>query len=549
MFEMLTGVYPFRGTNAPSVIQSIMNDDPGETVSESRLIPGSFGKIIKKCLEKNAENRYSTMTELLEDLTSLKKGGSWDPGDRVWGGGRKIPSIAVLPFENQSQDREQDYLCDGITDEIIHTLGHVDGVRVLARASVFSFKGQNIDIKKIGRQLGVSRILQGTVRRSGNRLRIFVDLISIPDGYSLWSERYDRKNEDLFSIQDDISRSIVENLKGKLLGEDEVVPVLPFPRNIKAYHHYLQGYYFINKRSREGLKKGMACFRKAIELEPSYPPARVGLADAYILFAGYEMMPPVEAYPPARQAVEKALELDGSLAWGHAMLATILWEDSRNQIAAGREFRTAIDLAPGRSELHHVYAEFLSCLGRFEPALIEINLALELDPLSLLSHVLTGFIYYLMGHYDQAVRHYQSVLEKDPAFITANCELGMTLIQSGNLSSGIRTLERTLELSNNDPMYLSRLAYGLGKSGDRRRCENILRKLKELEKTTYISPFSFAVVFLGLDEKEKAVGFLNTAFEDKMYHLLFLKTDPLFAPVRSDPRIKKMLLEMGFFGD
>ncbi len=549
MVEMLTGIYPFQGINAPSVIHSIINDDPGEVVFENRKIPGQLGKIIGKCLEKNAEDRYPAMSHLLEDLARFKKGERWDPDDHVWTRGKKTPSIAVLPFENPSRDREQDYLCDGITDEIIHTLGHVEGVRVLARASVFSFKAQNMDIKKIGRQLGVSRILHGTVRRSGDRLRIFVELIGIPDGYSIWSERYDRKNEDLFSIQDDISRSIVENLKGELLGEGEGLPVLPATKNIEAYHHYLQGYYFLNKRSREGLKKGMEYFRQAIELDPFYPPAHAGLADAYILFAGYEMMPPVQAYPLAREAVEKALELDGSQAWAHAIMAIIFWEDSRDQTAAEREFRTAIDLAPGMAQLHHVYAEFLSCLGRFEPALTEINLALELDPLSLLSHVLKGFIYYLMGQYDQAIRHYQSVMEKDPAFITVNCELGMTLIQSGRAVDGIRALTRTLELSDNNPMYLSRLAYGLGRSGDKTRASEILTQLKTQAAKDYVSPFSLAIVYLGLEEFEKAITHLRQAFEEKVYHMLLLKTDPLFDPVRSDPGIKELMNRMGFLAD
>lgn len=549
MFEMLTGVYPFRGTNAPSVMHSIMHDDPGEFVYENRLIPGPFKTIIEKCLKKNAGDRYPDMTRLLEDLTGLGKGERWDPGDQAKTGYKKIPSIAVLPFENLSPDREQDYLCDGMADEIIHTLGHVPGVRVLARASVFSFKGQKIDIKKIGRQLGVSRILQGTLQSSGGRLRIFVNLIGIPDGYSLWSERYDRKNEDLLSIQDDISRTIVENLKGRLLEDGQELPVLPATRNIEAYHHFLQGYYFLNKRSREGLKKGMEYFRQAIGLDPFYAPAQVGLADAHILFAGYEMMPPVQAYPLARQAVDAALKLDGSLAWAHAMRATILWEDSRDPVAAGQEFRFAIDLAPGMSELHHVYAEFLSCLGRFEPALTEINLALELDPLSLLSHVLKGFIYYLMGDTDRAVRHYRSVIEKDPAFITANCEMGMALVQAGNYPAGIRALDRTLELSNSNPMYLSRLGYGLGKSGDRARSRGILKKLKDLAKNTYVSPFSLAVIYLGLGDRENAIDCLQTAFDEKIYHLLFLKTDPLFDPVRSDPRIQKMLKKMGFAED
>ncbi len=546
MYEMITGQYPFKGSNPQSVIYSILHDSPEPIKEHIEDIPENFRKIIEKCLEKNPEERYQSMSALLEDLVRLQRGSDLKPEENVQVKVDKKPSVAVLPFENLSDDRNQEYFCDGITDEIIHTLGHVDGLRVLARASVFTFKHQPPDIKKIGRQLDVNHILQGSVRSAGGRLRIFVELINVVDGYTIWSERYDRKGEDVFSIQDDISRCIVENLRGKLLGEEKEMPGSHTTQNIKAYHFYLQGYYFLNKRSSTALKKGRDYLQQAIDLDPSYTPAYVGLADAYILFAGYELMPPVEAYSQAREALQLALQQDDSLAWGHAMLAIVLWEDSRDPVAAEKEFHQAIDLAPGRALLHHAYAEFLSLRGRYKQALTEVNLALELDPLSLISHVLKGFIYYLMRRFDQAIKHYHAVIEMDPNFITARCELGMTLIQHRKFKEGLEALGKAFELSNGSPMYISRLAYGLGISENREKAKMWLKKIEKMTRKTYVSPFSYAVIYLGLGDKEKAISCLEKAFDEKIYHMLLLKVDPLFDSVRSDPRIKALLSKMGF---
>ncbi len=546
MYEMITGQSAFRGSNPQSVIYSILNDEPEQVQTFEQDIPEKFTVIIDRCLKKDIEERYASMSELLEDLSELQERTRSGFHQDLRVEAEKKRSIAVLPFENLSDDRNQEYFCDGITDEIIHTLGHVNGLRVMARASVFTFKNQVIDIKKIGRQLGVVHILQGSVRSSGDRLRIFVELLAVKDGYTIWSERYDKKSEDVFAIQDDISRSIVENLKGTLLAEEKDVLEKHPTKSIEAYHLYLQGYYFLNKRTSAGLKKGMGYFNQAVSKDPYYAPARVGLADAYILFAGYELMPPVQAYPLARTAVTRALEQDNSMAWGHSMLAILYWEDSRDQVSAEQEFCQAIDLAPGMAILHHAYAEFLSILGRYEQAFTEVNLALQLDPLSLISHVLKGFNFYLMRRYDQAIKHYHSVIEMDPNFITACCELGMTLIQYGQYKDGIRALERAVELSQNSPMFLSRLAYGLGISGNRGKALKMLDQLTRISEDTFVSPFSMAIIHLGLGDNEKAIPYLEKAFAEKMYHMLLLKTDPLFEPVRSDPRIRKLLLKLGF---
>ena len=546
LYEMVTGKHPFRGANAQSVIHSLLNDVPDPIMNMTKKIPKGFECIINRCLEKDPENRFLSMDDVKESLQRLQQ---CDPGDLLIAQEivyEKKPSIAVLPFSNLSENREQDYFCDGVTDEIIHVLGHVDGLRVLARGSVFSLKDNNLGAREIGNRLKVEHVLHGRVRSSDNRLRIFVELISVTNGYTIWSERYDRKMEDIFAIQDEISLAIVETLKVKLLGKERNLIGKRPTGDIEAYHLYLQGNYFLNKRTTAGLEKAMRFFNQAVEKDPSYALAYVGISDTYTLLAGYEVILSIDAYKLARKAVLCALKKDNSLALGHSTLAILLWEDSVKQQSAEQEFRKAIDLAPGLALLHHAYAEFLAALGRYEQALVETRLAIELDPLSLISHVLRGFIYYLMRHYDQAIKHYYSVIEMDPNFIPAQCELGMTLIQHRKYDEGIETLKKATELSNNSPMYLSRLAYAYGVSGDRKRAREYLCQLEQLSKNTYVSAFSLAIIFLGLNDKEQAISFFDKAFEEKHYHILMLKTEPLFDSIRSDPRMQKLLEKMGF---
>ncbi|MBI3694297.1 MAG: protein kinase, partial [Acidobacteria bacterium] len=380
LHEMVTGQLPFKGTSEVAVVHSILHATP-EPISSLRTgVPLELERIVGKALSKRPADRYQHVDEMLVDLEALRK--QHESGStRQAAAAKAVPSVAVLPFVNMNRDEESEFFSDGMTEELISALSKVGQLRVVSRTSAFQFKGKTQDIREIGEKLKVGMALEGSVRRAGNRVRVTAELVNIADGYQLWSERYDREMKDVFDIQDEISRAIVEALKIKLIGGQEDTLVKRQTENLEAYNLYLKGLYH---SQRWLLRAAVECFEQAIAADPNYAPPYAGLASTYSTVALWGLWPLREVWPKAQAAAVKALELDDELAEAHAALGNVKGWFEYNWPEAERHLRRALELSPGNASLHWWYGgSYLCAVGRLPEALAEMRRAQELDPLSL----------------------------------------------------------------------------------------------------------------------------------------------------------------------
>jgi len=354
LYEMVTGRVPFRGETALSIAMKHKTEKPKNPRLLNHLLPDDLSQMILKCLEKDRKNRYKNAEELRSGIIKIEE------FQKVGKEQDSKPSIAVLPFRDMSPQKDQDYFCEGMAEELINALTKIEGLHVAARTSAFQFKGKDLNVRRIGEELGVKTVLEGSVRKAGNRLRITAQLINISDGYHIWSDKYDRDIEDIFAIQDEISLAIVDNLKLKLLKKEKAQLMKRYTEDQEAYSLYLKGRYFWNRRYEGGLLKGIEYFQKAIEKDPSFAPAYAGIADCYCLMGMYNWNPPKEAYPKAKAATLRALEIDDTLPEAHASLGWIKMFYDWDWAAAERAFQRAIELNPNYATAHNWYAMFLT---------------------------------------------------------------------------------------------------------------------------------------------------------------------------------------------
>jgi len=423
LYEMLTGELPFKGDYEQAKIYSILNEEPNFIAELHGDIQPQLTQIVEKALKKNPKERYQTTKDFIEEIKAFDKS---EPSIK----GKMITStVAVLPFSNMSNDTEQQYFCDGMAEDIINDLAHLKGLQVVARTSSFAFRDKNLDIREIGRKLGAHSIVEGSVRKAGNRLRITAQLINVADGYHLWSERYNRELEDVFAIQEEISNAIVNALRIELTGEDDKPVEKRYTNNLEAYDLYLKGRYFWNTRQSGGMEKAKQHFEKAVEIDPTYALAYAGLADYYNIMGWYEYTPPMECFPKAKQAALKAIEIDDNLAEAHSALAFAKWTFDWDLRSAERGFKHALELNPNFSTAHMWYSNFLVMTGRTEEGFVEIEKALTIDPLSLNIKACSGGMFYLAGQYDRAVNQCKNTLEMNPNFELARQILTLTYEQ------------------------------------------------------------------------------------------------------------------------
>ena len=378
LYEMVTGVVPFFGDTPYSVGAKHKSEIPVNPRDINAQVPESLSRIIMKCMEKEKSKRYQTAEEIWNDLDQI---GDFKTSAKIITEWKN--SIAVLPFINMSADPEQEYFCDGVAEEIINALAHVENLKVVARTSAFAFKNKNVNAIDIGKELHVNTILEGSVRKSGNRIRIITQLINVSDGFHMWSEKYDREMNDVFAVQDEITQAILDNLKVKLLGErKEALANRYTEENPKAYNLYLKGRFFWNKRTEDSLRKSITYFKEGIKQEPLSALSYTGLSDAYHSLGYYNFLPGKEVYNEAKAAVEKALELDDSLGEAYASLGCIQLFYDWDLASAQKAFKKALHLNPNYASAHHWYSFYLAARWQFSEALNEMNKALELDPLS-----------------------------------------------------------------------------------------------------------------------------------------------------------------------
>jgi len=588
-YEMVTGRVPFEGETPLGIAMKHKSEMPKDPRELNSQIPKDLSLVILRCMEKNKEKRYQSAGEVRSELENIEKGIPttervipkrkpitskeitvtfglkklfipalvvaaliiiavviWRP----WSQKETVPipsdkpSIAVLPFEDLSLQKDQEYFCDGLAEELINRLTNIEDLKVPARTSAFSFKGKDLDYREIGEKLNVEMVLDGSVRKEGNKLRITIQLIKVADGFPVWSKTYQRNIEDTFDLWDEISLAIVDNLKIKLLGREKAKLVKRYTENIEAYNRYIKGRYFWNKRTKEGFKKGVEYFEQAIEEDPSYTLAYAGLADCYNLLGDYIYLPPKEAFPKAKEAALKALSIDNTLAEAHTSLAFVLSCYDWDWEGAEREYNHAIELNPGYAITHLWYAHFLANLKRHDEAIAEIKRAQELDPLSLIINNEVGHIFYKARQYDKAIEAFQKTLEMNPEFWKTQHDLAFTYLQKGMYGEAIKKIQKAKEFSKGLVLYhdiLIGTAYvRMGKIEEARK---VLHNLLEGSKQVYVLP-SIADIYFALGENDQGFKWLERAYEERLPWMKALKIDPAYDNVRSDPRFKALLKKM-----
>jgi TolB-like protein/Tfp pilus assembly protein PilF len=460
--------------------------------------------------------------------------------------GQAISSLAVMPFINAAADQEMEYLSDGLTESIINSLSQLSGLRVMARSTVFRYKGSEFDPQEVGRKLNVRALLLGRVVQLRDRLSVRAELVDVADGSQLWGNQYSRDAADIFAIQEDISTKISTELRLKLTGAERERLKKLYTENTEAFYAYLKGRYHLNKRTVPGLRKAIEHFREAIELDPTYALAYSGLADTYTLLgsAGYDAPRPPEMMSKAKAAAVKALEIDETLAEAHTSLAFIKFRLDWDWAVAEKEFARAIELNPSTATSHHWYAIYLTAMDRQEEAIHQIKWAQELDPLSLIIASAAGRIYHQARQYDRAQEECLKALDMDANYGEAHLNLGMTYGQKGMHEEAIAEFQAAFKLSESRPVMLAVLGYHYSKAGKQEEARSVLKQLERMPSQLYVSPLDMAIIYTGLGEKEQAIEWFEKAYQERSGLMVFLKVDPLYDSLRSEPRFNDLLRRM-----
>jgi serine/threonine-protein kinase len=455
-----------------------------------------------------------------------------------------LTSIAVLPFANFSPEQDQDYFCDGMTDALINALAKVEGLRVVSRTSAFEFKRKAKDIRRIGEQLSVGSVLEGSVQRVGNKVRITAQLIKVADGYHLWSGTYAREMEDVFALQEEISQAIVNALRARLPGR----LVAAQTGNLEAYNVYLKGRYHWNKRTEGDLRRSVEYFQQAIAADPHWAVSYAALSDSYVMLASYGAVAPKEAMPKAKKAAEKALAVDPALADAHAALGFVRSFYEWDWPGAEHAYQRAIELNPGYATARHWYSGCLRAMGRLEEAMTEIKRAQELDPLSVAIGRDLGRVYHLRRQYDQAIEQYRRVLELDPNFPSGYLHLGMAYEGKLRYEEALAAFQKAQTLPGGNPLILGASGHCYAASGNLAEARRALTELDELSRRRYVAPISRALIYIGLGDRDRAFQWLEKACEERDPWLAWLNVEPVFDSLRSDPRFPRLLRRVGLAG-
>lgn len=589
LYEMIAGVHPFRGGNQQAVIQAILHNRPEVPQTRTAGAPASLERVLTRLLDKEPASRYASADQLVADLATLMEAAPLPMSQRsdmrrmpraallgafvfmfggaaFWLAGRgpnRTPAsaaamsmvrfagvespegtktIAVLPFTNVSRDPDEDYLIDGLTEELIGVLSHVRALRVVARTSAFAFKESNRDIREIGRALDVATVLEGSVQKSGDRIRVRAQLINVADGLHLWSESYDSETTDIFALQRDLALRIAAALEAGLSPAERERVVRRATANTEAFALYLKGRHFWNQRTSGAYRRAHEYFERAIEADSQYASAHAGLAAVYSLQGLSGDMPPAVARERMRAAALKAVQLDDSLAEGHAVLGAYMHVYEWDSEAAEREQLRAIELDPSHLTARYFYGNLLRSHGRIEEALAQYNVATELDPLDPLLRENLGRTLMLAGRFDEAREHFDGALELDSTFWRLHTGLGLYFETTGRLDDALRAYRRTYELAGERSTDIARMLARLGEEQEARR---IVRELEQQAARTALHDPDVATVLLALDDLEGALDWLERSFGERHPQLRFIGGDPTFKPFEVEPRYRELLRRIG----
>jgi TolB-like protein/Tfp pilus assembly protein PilF len=454
-------------------------------------------------------------------------------------------SIAVLPFADLTRENDQEFFAAGLGDELINALAKIEGLRVIARSSALTFRGQDWDVREVGRKLKVETVLEGSVRKSGDVLRITVQLIRASDAVHLWSERYDRSAKDVFAVQDEITSAVIGQLEGELLGKVAHVPIRPQTEDIAAYHLYLKGRYFWNKRTPTDLQESVGYFEQAIARDGGYALAHAGLADSLDLLGYYSVLAPREVFPRAEKAALAALDLDESLAEAHCSLAFAKLLYDWDWRRAGEGFARTFELNPGYATAHHWFAEYLAFLGRHDQAIAQARTALALDPLSLIINVLLGWSLYYARRYDEAIEQLEQTLQLDATFAPAEYWLGLSYEQKGDIDRALAAFDRAISGSERSPMVLAARGRLCAERSEEGKAAQVIEELLRKAETAYVPAYHIAAIHSGRGDTSRTLEWLVRAGRERDTWMVFLNIDPIWDRYRNEPRFKALVAEVG----
>ena len=586
-YEMAAGRRPFTEDSAPWLTDEILHQTAVSPRALNARLSPQFESIILKCMAKDPEDRYQSAKEVSVDLRRLATSSAvavaetkprrmqarWlriaigggagaisiaallivlNAGgvrDRLLGktGTEHIRSLAVLPLENLSRDPEQEYFADGMTEQLITDLAKISELKVISRTSVMQYKGARKPLPQIAQELGVDAVVEGSVQRSGDRVRISAQLIDARADQHLWARSYERDLRNVLALQDDVAQAIANELKIKLASEGQPRLTGSRPVDPEAYEAYLKGRYYASKRTEKDLKKSIEYFQQAIEKDPNYASAYSGMADAYALLGFRGNLPSNEALSKAKAAALKAVELDDSLADAHASLAFIAEIHEWDWATAEREYKRALELNPGYAAGHNWYAGYLMYVGRFDEGIAEAKRARDLDPLSLpVNNALAGRLL-VAGRVDEALEQLKKTLEMDPRFASAHQTLGWAYLNMGKHEEAIQEFQQALQLSGTDDTdHMVDLGFAYAAAGKREQARKILAKLQKLHEQGVVPSGSIAILYGSLGELDEAFAWLEKAYEERDPELTYIKVPARrFEPLRHDPRYQDMLRRMG----
>jgi eukaryotic-like serine/threonine-protein kinase len=578
LYEMIGGRVPFEGATSSDVIAAILDREPVTLARYSPEVPTELEWIVKKALRKDKEERYQTARELLTDLRSLRRKlefqqeleRSMDSGPKRADSGRDsgyvsaeanragldsrgqrsrqvIDSLAVLPLSNQTADPGMEYFSDGITESMINALSRLPELRVMAWSIVSRYKGKEIDPREAGRELDVRAVFTGRVTQSGSRLVIKTELVDATDGSHLWGEQYSCRPSEILDVEAEISTRLSEKLLLRLTTEERKRLTTRYTDNVEAYHLYLKGRYYWNKRSEAAVHKAVDSFNQAIEIDPNYAPAYAGLADCYTKLGdvGVTVMIPGEAFAHAHAAASRALTIDSSLAEVHATLGHLdmhlfQWAD------AERHLKHAIELNPNYATAHQWYAHYMAFHRRFDEALEKIGAAIKLDPLSLPIAGSMGEFLYFARRNDEAIEEFRKTLEMDPDFLPSRIGLGRAYEQTSMFSEAEDQFVKARQIAGESIDALAALGHMYAMSGNSGSALEVLAQLTELSKERYVSPYHIALIRAALGETDEAFRWLEKAHDERVEWMIYANVDPRLDPLRGDPRFPDLMRRIGF---
>jgi len=461
-------------------------------------------------------------------------------------------SIAVLPFVDMSPQKDQEYFCDGMTEELINRLSNIRELRVPARTSAFAFKGKAEDIREIGRKLNVEKVLEGSVRKEDSHLRITVQLVNVSDSYHIWSETFDKELTKVFAIQDEIALTVADKLKLTLLSDERARLVKRPTENLEAYNLCLLGRYFLYRAfTEEDFNKAIGYLEQAIVKDPGYSLAYALLAECYTVCYSIGYLAPKEVYPKAMEAAKKAIELDDELGEAHASLGYLKWVFDWDSSGAEHEFKRALKLNPGSVDVYFFYSQYLATLGRFEEAIAGLKRVIELDPASAANYILLGMYGYQVAgryDYDESIAQIKKGLDMDPSILYGQLFLASAYALKGMYSEAVAQADKVLSAwpTGEHVLIFSCLGWVYAVSGQQEKARSLLNRMLDLRARRYVDAYVIGAVYAGLGEKDKAFEWLNKAYEEHAGQMIFIKVDPWIKNLHSDPRYKELLKKIGF---